>query len=60
MKTWGIEVSATIAAALEVIAGEYGNGEERRRALRVDAYDPDRVQAAVNDLMAVFAKYEDG
>lgn len=60
MKTWGIEVNATIAAALEVIAGEYGNGEERRRALRAEAYDPDRVQAAVNDLMAVFAKYEDG
>lgn len=34
--------------AKKVIAGEYGNGSERRKKLASEGYDPDEVQAEVN------------
>ena len=38
--------------ALEVLEGRWGNGDERRRKLLAAGYDPDVVQALVNDLIA--------
>lgn len=52
-----IELSDTIFAAYAVLAGDYGNGEERRQALKEAGYDPDLVQACVNDLCAIRDKY---
>ena len=37
--------------ALEVIRGNYGNGAEREKRLAADGYDPDEVQARVNELL---------
>lgn len=37
--------------AQEVIAGLWGNGEERRRRLTEAGYDYDVIQQAVNDLL---------
>lgn len=37
--------------AQEVIAGLWGNGEERRRRLTEAGYDYDVIQKAVNDLL---------
>lgn len=34
--------------AKKVIAGEYGNGTDRRKKLASEGYDPDKVQAEVN------------
>ena len=39
--------------AKEVIAGVYGNGEERRNKLAQAGYNPTEVQAKVNELMGV-------
>lgn len=39
-------------AALAVIAGQYGNGEERRRKLWEAGYDPNAVQTIVNALLS--------
>lgn len=41
------KTDAEIAA--EVIAGKWGNGSERREKLAAAGYDPDKVQAAVNE-----------
>lgn len=37
--------------ALEVINGEWGNGEERRQRLEAAGYDYNKVQAAVNKIL---------
>lgn len=53
-----IEMSDTVAIALEVIAGKWGNGEERIRRLKAAAYDADRIQRCVNDLIEIRDKYQ--
>ena len=37
--------------AKDVISGEYGNGEERKKKLEAEGYDYDEVQAKVNQLL---------
>lgn len=46
----------TAELANEVIAGAWGNGEERRQRLTAEGYNYDEVQAEVNRLMAKPAK----
>lgn len=53
-----IELNATVSLALEVIAGLWGNNEERRKKLESAGYDYDRVQKCVNELMAIIQRYE--
>ena len=52
-----IELPETIAAALLVIGGKYGNGQERVDALTHAGYDYNRVQKCVNELLKVVDKY---
>ena len=52
------ELPDVIIAALDVMAGRYGNNPERKQRLTVAGFDADRVQAAVNDLVVLFKKYE--
>lgn len=40
------------AVAKEVLKGDWGNGEDRRKRLKAAGYDPDKVQAEVNKLLA--------
>lgn len=44
--------NSNYSAALDVIAGRYGNGEERRRRLLDAGFQPDAVQSIVNALMS--------
>ena len=37
--------------ALEVIAGRWGNGQDRKNRLKVAGYDPDAIQAKVNEIL---------
>ena len=37
--------------ALQVVRGEYGNGEQRRTLLKANGYDPDVIQSIVNDML---------
>lgn len=49
--------SVTFQAALCVLAGLYGNGDERIINLNADGYNASRVQSCVNDLVKVAEKY---
>lgn len=56
-KLYALEISETASAAIMVISGMYGNGEERKEKLKADGYDAVSVQKCVNDLLDVFSKY---
>lgn len=49
----------TVGVALLVIAGCYGNGEDRVHNLENDGYNYGKVQDCVNDLLELFEKYGD-
>ena len=57
MKTALIELTPIVGISLEVIAGVWGNDEERVKRLKEQGYDVDRVQSCVNDLMKIINKY---
>lgn len=44
-------MKSVVELAREVMAGKWGNGEERRRRLLAAGYDANAVQAIVNDMM---------
>lgn len=52
-----VELPETVAAALLVIGGKYGNGQARVDALMAEGYDYSRVQKCVNELMKVINTY---
>lgn len=54
-----IRIPETIAVAIEVINGAYGNGEDRKKSLKRAGYDYTKVQHCVNDLMPIFNKYKE-
>ena len=50
-KTERAETKTAEDIALEVLAGLWGNGEDRKQRLAAAGYDPEEVQAAVNELL---------
>lgn len=54
-----VSFPTTIGVAMLVIAGCYGNGEERVRLLEADGYDYYKVQDCVNELLELYEKYGD-
>lgn len=54
-----VKFPTTISGAILVIAGMYGNGEERKTALKKDGFNPKEVQKAVNDLLPIINKYKE-
>lgn len=52
-----LSIPSVIGVAFLVLAGEYGNGEERVQRLEDDGYDYNQVQDCVNDLVAMIEKY---
>lgn len=55
-----INLPQTISIALLVIGGQFGNGQERKILLRKAGYDPERIQACVNELLPIINKYREG
>ena len=53
-----VKMNETISVALLVIAGVYGNGDERKQKLKSEGYDPAKVQSCVNDLLKLMEKYK--
>ena len=53
-----IKLSEIVSVSLLVIAGAYGNGEERKSKLKALGYDPTKVQSCVNDLIKIIDKYK--
>lgn len=57
METVLIELNDIVALAFEIIAGKWGNGDERKRKLESAGYDYKKVQKCVNDVVALMEKY---
>ena len=47
----------TVSVALLVIAGQFGNGDDRKQKLAKAGYNPVTVQACVNELLPILNKY---
>jgi hypothetical protein len=57
MNVTAVNLPATVSAALLVIAGEFGNGEERHTKLTKAGYNYKEVQKCVNELLPILNKY---
>ena len=53
------ELSEKLSVVDDVIHGKYGNGSERRDALKEAGYDPDEIQDLVNDVLSGGHKIQD-
>ena len=47
----------TVSVAFLVIAGQFGNGDDRKQKLLKAGYNPATVQACVNDILPILNKY---
>lgn len=52
-----ISLSDTFGAAIMVIAGEYGTGDERKKKLENEGFNYSEVQKCVNELLPILNKY---
>ena len=59
LETVVVKLPTTIAGAILVIGGMYGNGEERKTALKKDGFNPEEVQKALNALLPIINKYKE-
>ena len=57
MNTYMFEIPPVVSTAFEVLAGKYGVGGERRKALEKEGYDYNKVQSCVNELVKLMNKY---
>lgn len=53
-----INLPDTVAIAILVIGGEFGNGEERKEKLKNAGYDYNAIQQCVNQLLPIIKEYE--
>ena len=53
-----IELTPIVGKALEVIAGLYGVGDERKKKLESEGYNYTKIQNCVNDLLKVMNEYK--
>lgn len=57
MTVTAINLPDTVSVALLVIAGHFGNGDERKQKLMKAGYNPATVQTCVNELLPILNKY---
>lgn len=57
MTVTAINLPDTVSVALLVIAGQFGNGDDRKQKLAKGGYNPVTVQACVNELLPILNKY---
>ncbi len=57
MTVTAINLPDTVSVALLVIAGQFGNGNERKQRIMKAGYDPVTVQTCVNELLPILNKY---
>lgn len=53
-----LSIPEIVGVAFLVLAGYYGNGDERVQKLTEQGYDYDKVQDCVNDLYNIVKRYE--
>lgn len=54
-----LKVPSTIAIAIEVINGIYGNGDARKKNLTELGIDYTKVQKCVDEIFPIWQKYKD-
>lgn len=52
-----ITLPGTFGAAIMVIAGEYGTGDNRKKKLELEGFNYTEVQKCVNELLPILIKY---
>lgn len=57
MTVTAINLPDTVSVALLVIAGQFGNGDDRKQKLMKAGYNPVTIQACVNELLPILNKY---
>lgn len=57
MNVTAINMPQTVSAALLVIAGQFGVGEDRKTRLTKAGYNAAEVQKCVNELLPIINKY---
>ena len=57
MTVTAINLPDNVSVALLVIAGQFGNGNDRKQKLTKAGYNPATVQACVNELLPILNKY---
>ena len=57
MDVTAINIPQTVSVSLLVIAGVFGNGEERKKKLTDSGYDYNTIQNCVNELLPIIEKY---
>jgi hypothetical protein len=57
MTVTAINLPDIVSVALLVIAGQFGNGDDRKQKLAKAGYNPVTVQACVNELLPILNKY---
>lgn len=57
MTVTAINLPDTVSVALLVIAGQFGNGDDRKQKLMKAGYNPTTVQSCVNELLPILNKY---
>lgn len=54
-----LKIPSTIAYAIEVINGIYGNGDTRKKKLTESGLNYTKIQKCVDELFPIWKKYED-
>lgn len=57
MTVTAFNIPETVSVAFLVIAGQFGNGNDRKQKLTKAGYNPVTVQACVNELLPILNKY---
>lgn len=57
MTVTAFNMPETVSVAFLVIAGQFGNGDDRKQKLTKAGYNPATVQACVNELLPILNKY---
>ena len=57
MTVTAINLPDTVSVALLVIAGQFGNGDDRKQKLTKAGYNSTTVQDCVNELLPILNKY---
>ena len=57
MDVTAINLPQTVSVSLLVIAGVFGNGEERKKKLTDSGYNYNTIQKCVNELLPIIKQY---
>ena len=57
MNVLALKLPSTVMLAILCIAGQMGNGDDRKRNVKAAGGDPEKVQRCVNELLPILNRY---